>query len=74
MGSKNGGRSFGKRDQGLVKDIHLWYNREMTQKAKTNTISDKRKLMLLRACARALKKINIRNREQESREAEKIKN
>ncbi len=41
---------------------------------KNNTISDKRKLVLLRACARALKKINIQNREQKSREMEKIKN
>jgi hypothetical protein len=37
---------------------------------KTKTISEKRKLTLIRACTRALKKINIRNREQASREME----
>ncbi len=46
----------------------------MMKKSKNNTVSDERKLTLLRACARAMKKIDIRNRERKSREIEKIKN
>ncbi len=41
------------------------------KKMSTKIISEKRQLALIRACTRALKKINIKNREQASRELEK---